>query len=48
MENSINNSIKSWQLTFFSTKDIDEKRVMHSKSDNIDLIIYNNADEVIE
>ena len=31
-----------------SSKDIDEERVMHSKSDKIEFIIYDNADEVIE
>ena len=34
-------------INFMSYKDNDEKRVIHSKSDNIEFIIYDNADEVI-
>ena len=30
------------------SKDTDEERVMHSKSDNIEFMIYFNEDEVIE
>ena len=41
MENSVNNSK---QLYFFP----DEERVMHSKSDNIEIMINNEADEVIK
>ena len=36
------------QLIFFSSKDNHEERVIHSKSDNILFMIYDNADEVIE
>ena len=43
MENSINNSIN-----FISSKDTDEESVMHSKSDNIEFMIYDNASEVID
>ena len=32
----------------FLLKDADEERVMHSKSDNIELMINDKADEVIE
>ena len=31
-----------------SSKSNDEERVMHSKSDNTELMISNNTDEVIE
>ena len=31
---------------FISSKDNDEERVMHSKSDNIEIMIYDEADEV--
>ena len=34
-------------INFMSYKDNDEKRVIHSKSDNIEFIIYDNTDEVI-
>ena len=34
-------------INFMSYKDNDEKRVIHSKSDNIEFIIDDNADEVI-
>ena len=52
----INNLKKSdtWkiQLTiavnFISLKDTDEESVMHSKSDNIEIMIYDKADEVTE
>ena len=30
-----------------SSKNIDEELVMHSKSDNIKIVIYDKADEVI-
>ena len=39
MENSIN---------FISCKDNDEEQVMHSKIDNIEIMINDKADEVIE
>ena len=35
-------------INFISSKDNDEERVMHSKSDNIEFLIYVNANEVIE
>ena len=35
-------------INFISSKDNDEERVMHSKSDNIEIMINNRADEVIE
>ena len=35
-------------IKFISSKDTDEKGVMHSKSDNIEIMIYTKADEVIE
>ena len=34
-------------IDFFSSRDSDEERVMHSKSDNIEFMIYENADEVM-
>ena len=36
------------EINFISFKLIDEKRLKHSKSDNIEIIIYNKVDEVIE
>ena len=35
-------------INFISSKDTDEERVMHSKSDNIEIMINDKADEVIE
>ena len=35
-------------VNFISSKDSDEECVMHSKSDNIELMINNKAEEVIE
>ena len=35
-------------INFVSSKDNHEERVIHSKSDNILFMIYDNADEVIE
>ena len=35
-------------INIISSKDPDEKRVMHSKNDNIEIIIYNKADDVVE
>ena len=35
-------------INFISSKDNDEERKMHSKSDNIEIIVCNKADEVIE
>ena len=56
LKNIINNLKKSdtWkiQLTiannFISSIDNDEERVMHSKSDNIEIMINDEADEVIK
>ena len=35
-------------INFISSKDNDEKRVMHSKSDKTEIMINDKADEVIE
>ena len=35
-------------MNFISSKDNDEEHVIHSKIDNIDIIINDKADEVIE
>ena len=35
-------------INFISSKENDEERVMHSKSDNIEIVINDKADEVIE
>ena len=35
-------------ISFISSKDNDEEREMHSNSDNTELMIYDNADEVVE
>ena len=56
MKDTIKNLKKSatWkiQLTitiiFYSSGNTDEERVRHSKSDNIEFMIYGNAEEVIE
>ena len=34
-------------INFISSKDVDEKRVMHSKSGNIELMPYDNGNEVV-
>ena len=34
-------------INFISSKDDDEERVMHSKSNNIELMSHDNANEVI-
>ena len=41
------NSIKK-TVNFVSTKETDEERIMHSKSNNMEIIICDTADEVIE
>ena len=33
---------------FISSKDSDETRTMHTKSDNIEIMIGNETDEIIE
>ena len=56
MKDILTNLIKydTWkiQLTIginsLAYKDIDQKRVMHSKSDTIDFMIYDEADEFIQ
>ena len=35
-------------INFFSSKDSEEIRIMHSKSDNINFLIGNKTDEIIE
>ena len=35
-------------VNFISSKDVDEERVMHSKSDNIEFMSYDNANEVVD
>ena len=35
-------------LDFISSKDSDETRTMHSKSDNIEIMMGNETDEIIE
>ena len=35
-------------INFISSKDTDEERVMHSKSDNIEIIIHDKADKVMK
>ena len=36
-------------INFISSKDLEEKeRVMHSKSDNIEFMPYDNANEVVD
>ena len=34
-------------INFNSSKDVDEKRVMHSKSDNIEFMLHDNVNEVL-
>ena len=56
LKDIINNFKKSntWKIqlaiaiNFISSKDNDQERVMQSKSDNREFMIYDNADEVIE
>ena len=35
-------------INFFSSKDAEEERVMHARSDNIKFTSYNDANEVID
>ena len=35
-------------INFFPPKDDEEERVMHSKSNNIKLTLYDNANEVVD
>ena len=34
-------------INFISSKDVDEERVMYSKSDNTEFISYDNTNEVV-
>ena len=34
-------------INFISSKDVDEERLMHSKSDNIEFMSYDNVNEVV-
>ena len=36
------------EINFISSKDVDEERVMHSKSDNIEIMNNDKPEEVIE
>ena len=38
----------TWKINFISSKDNDEERAMHSKSDNIEILINDQGDEVIK
>ena len=46
MENTTNQIQPT--VNFMSSKDNDEERVMHSKSDNIEIMVNNKVGEVIE
>ena len=35
-------------INFISSKDVEEERVMHSKSNNIEFMLYENANEVFD
>ena len=35
-------------ISFVSSNNFDEERVMHSKSDNTEVMVYDKADEVID
>ena len=35
-------------INFISSKDVEEERVMHSKSDNMKFMCYNEANEVAD
>ena len=35
-------------INFISSKDVEEERVMHSRSDNIKFTSYNDANEVVD
>ena len=41
-------SLLTIAINFISSKNANEGQVMHSKSDNIEVVIYDNANEVIE
>ena len=46
--------VESWKMqlafaiNFISSKDINEERTMHSKGDDIEVMTYDGANEVIE
>ena len=35
-------------INYISSKDTEQEREMHSQSDNIEIMIYNKADEVVQ
>ena len=35
-------------INFISSRDNEKERILHSKGDNIEFMIYDNTDEVIE
>ena len=35
-------------INFIYSKETDEKRAMHSKSDNIEIMVYDKEDEAIQ
>ena len=47
MKDIINNQL-TIVINFISSKDIDKECLMHSKSDNIETMIYDKVDEVIQ
>ena len=36
------------EINFISSKDVDEKRALHSKSDNTEFMTYDNANDVAD
>ena len=36
------------EISFIFSKDSNEEQLIHSKSDNINVMTYNNANEIIE
>ena len=47
-ENKFGKGVLTIANNFVSSTDNDEERVMHSKSDNIEIMINDEADEVIK
>ena len=35
-------------INFISSKDVDEERVMHSKSNNVELMSYDNVNDIVD
>ena len=35
-------------INFISPKDVDEEHIMHSKSNNIEFVLFDNANEVVD